>query len=78
MTTSGTQLPGDERIPNDRWRLEEEAKLFELVEEGMPWTEIPNRFPGRSEKSCRLHYYRKQKRLIEDPRAQGVVRLYNR
>ncbi|KAK7918484.1 hypothetical protein PG985_010358 [Apiospora marii] len=38
------------------WTAEEESLLVELRESGMKWADLPERLPGRSAISCRLHY----------------------
>jgi len=55
MSISGPQEPkaGACYLPlrRDRWQPEEDARLIELVENGMSWKNISEDLPGRSELS---------------------------
>jgi len=41
---------------NDRWAAEEDILLIDLRNSGLNWEDISKRLPGRSARSCRLHY----------------------
>ena len=65
-------------LQGDKWRSEEDARLIELVEKGMSWKDIAEEMPGRSERSCYVHYKRLLKRIENDSKTDKIVRLYNR
>ncbi|KAH6973304.1 hypothetical protein EDB80DRAFT_348581 [Ilyonectria destructans] len=65
---------------NKSWSPEENALVVELRGSGMKWKDIVERFPGRTEVSCRLHYqnYLERRSEWDEERKNKLARLYER
>jgi len=83
MYSADSQEPRSRRCyvpqPGSKWQPEEDAKLIELLTNGVSWREISQALPGRSESSCYKHYHSTLvKQLWDDPNSEEIMKLYAR
>lgn len=70
--------PGQFSAPlcGDIWRPEEDDTLMKLTNEGFNWETISDALPERSLGSCRTRYHHLSKKILDDPKAGDIARLY--
>ena len=63
-----------------KWNAEENQLIIELRGQGMKWSDISRRIPGRTELACRLHYqnYLEKRGDWDEERKNKLARVYER
>ncbi|KAG6054171.1 hypothetical protein E4U32_007076 [Claviceps aff. humidiphila group G2b] len=64
--------------PNHRWTAEDDALLLQLrwSDENLTWNEIADRFPSRTQRSCRVRYARILADMWDEKGKKQLARLY--
>lgn len=63
-----------------KWNTEENRTIIALRGQGMKWSDISSRIPGRTELACRLHYqnYLEKRGDWDEERKNKLARVYER
>ena len=77
--TDGEEGPPAKKS-STKWNVEENKLIIALRGQGMKWSDISRRIPGRTELACRLHYqnYLEKRGDWDEERKNKLARVYER